>query len=72
MTSHDGRYFCRMNGYREREWDTRVGTIDLPVPKLRVGCYFLTCSAAIKAHIRARQGPMRAQWTTRKSSRSRP
>ncbi len=28
------------NGYREREWDTRVGTIDLAVPKLRQGTYF--------------------------------
>ena len=23
------------NGYREREWDTRVGTVDLQIPKLR-------------------------------------
>ena len=28
------------NGYRERRWDTRVGTIDLKVPKLREGSYF--------------------------------
>lgn len=28
------------NGYRERRWDTRVGTIDLQVPKLREGSYF--------------------------------
>jgi len=28
------------NGYRERRWDTRVGTIDLAVPKLRKGTYF--------------------------------
>jgi putative transposase len=28
------------NGYRERRWDTRVGTIDLNVPKLREGSYF--------------------------------
>jgi putative transposase len=28
------------NGYRERRWDTRVGTIDVPVPKLRSGSYF--------------------------------
>lgn len=27
------------NGYRERPWDTRVGTIDLKVPKLRSGVY---------------------------------
>jgi len=28
------------NGYREREWDTRVGTIDLQVPRVRDGSYF--------------------------------
>ena len=28
------------NGYRTRLWDTRVGTIDLQIPKLRHGTYF--------------------------------
>lgn len=28
------------NGYRERAWDTRVGRIDLRIPKLRRGSYF--------------------------------
>ena len=28
------------NGYRERPWDTRVGSIELRVPKLRTGSYF--------------------------------
>lgn len=28
------------NGYRHRDWDTRVGTIDLAVPKLREGTYY--------------------------------
>jgi putative transposase len=28
------------NGYRAREWDTRAGTIDLAIPKLRHGSYF--------------------------------
>lgn len=28
------------NGYRPRRWDTRVGTIDLAIPKLRAGSYF--------------------------------
>jgi transposase-like protein len=28
------------NGYRERRWDTRVGTLDLRVPKVRDGRYF--------------------------------
>lgn len=30
----------RRNGYREREWDTRAGTIQLEIPKLREGTYF--------------------------------
>jgi len=30
----------RRNGYRERPWDTRAGTISLAVPKLREGTYF--------------------------------
>jgi putative transposase len=30
----------RRNGYRSRAWDTRTGTIDLAVPKLREGSYF--------------------------------
>lgn len=28
------------NGYRSRRWDTRVGSIELAVPKLRKGSYF--------------------------------
>jgi transposase-like protein len=28
------------NGYRERDWDTRAGSIELAVPKLRRGSYF--------------------------------
>ncbi len=28
------------NGYRERRWDTRVGAIDLAIPRLRKGSYF--------------------------------
>jgi transposase-like protein len=30
----------RRNGYRHRELDTRVGTIDVAIPKLRQGAYF--------------------------------
>jgi putative transposase len=32
----------RRNGYRERAFDTRVGTIGLDIPKLREGSYFPT------------------------------
>jgi transposase-like protein len=28
------------NGYRERDWDTRVGTLELRVPRVRDGSYF--------------------------------
>lgn len=28
------------NGYREREFETRMGTVDLKIPKLRQGSYF--------------------------------
>jgi transposase-like protein len=28
------------NGYRVREWDTRAGTVELAIPKLRQGSYF--------------------------------
>lgn len=28
------------NGHRQRPWDTRVGSIDLAIPKLREGSYF--------------------------------
>jgi transposase-like protein len=28
------------NGYRAREWDTRAGTIEVGIPKLREGSYF--------------------------------
>jgi len=30
----------RRNGYRDREFDTRAGTLELAVPKLRAGSYF--------------------------------
>jgi putative transposase len=28
------------NGYRHRDWDTRAGTIDVAIPKVRSGSYF--------------------------------
>ena len=31
------------NGYRSRAWDTRVGTMDLHIPKLREGATSRAC-----------------------------
>jgi transposase-like protein len=33
---------AQRNGVRRREWDTRVGTLDVAIPKLRTGSYFPT------------------------------
>lgn len=34
------RRLTRRNGYRERRWDTRVGSVDLAIPRVRDGSYF--------------------------------
>ena len=33
---------AQRNGYRPRRWDTRAGTVELEIPRLRQGSYFPT------------------------------
>src|SRR6266508_3878234 len=46
----------RRNGVRPRRFDTRAGTIDLGIPKLRQGSYFPDC--LLEPHPRAEQDPI--------------
>src|SRR3546814_1228453 len=42
----------RRNGYRHRDFDTRAGSIDVSVPKLRQGSYFPELLQTGRAHVR--------------------
>ncbi len=50
-----GERTTQRNGYRTRPWDTRVGTLELAIPKLRSGSYF---PSWLEARKRGEQAPI--------------
>lgn len=50
---HTENRLTSRNGYRDREWDTRVGTMELQIPKLRQGTYFPSLLEPRRRHERA-------------------
>jgi putative transposase len=57
------------NGYRPREWDTRVGTIELAIPKLRTGSYLPSFLNARKRSEQALLGVVMEAYTNGVSTR---
>ena len=53
------------NGYRDREWDTRVGTVALKIPKTRRGTYF---PSLLEPRRRAERARRRRRGCSRSSS----
>jgi hypothetical protein len=59
------------NGYRDRDWETGAGTVELGIPKLRKGSYSLGPGPLSEAYARARGSRVmalresRPVWTVR-------
>ena len=60
---------AQRNGYRDRPWDTRVGTVDLRIPKLRAGSFFPSLLEPRRRVDRALWGVIMTAYTTGTSTR---
>jgi putative transposase len=58
------------NGVRDREWDTRVGTIELAIPKLRQGSHFPSLLEPRRRHERALLAVVQEAYTCMGSTRA--
>ena len=45
------------NGYRHRDFDASVGTLDVAIPKLRSGSYFPDCLLERRPHVTTTPAP---------------
>jgi hypothetical protein len=58
------------NGYRERPWDTRAGSLELFIPKLRAGSYFPSgCATVARRNLISPEAAKRANAFSKLASR---